>query len=113
MLLASGSLGPRAQDVRIWPGRTLMALDPGGVLAWIIVGLIAGWLAGLVMRGGGFGILGDIVVGIIGAFIGGLILSAFGVQAQAGFIGSIVVAFVGAVVLVGILRLVAGAGRRV
>src|SRR5437763_54835 len=46
-------------------------LDPGGIIAWLLVGLVAGWLAGSVMRGGGFGILGDIVVGLVGALIGG------------------------------------------
>ena len=50
------------------------ALNPGGILAWIIVGLIAGFLASVVMRGGGYGIVGDIIVGIVGAFIGGLLV---------------------------------------
>ena len=48
-----------------------MALEPGGILMWLIVGLVAGWLAGQVMKGGGYGLVGDIVVGIIGAFVGG------------------------------------------
>jgi uncharacterized membrane protein YeaQ/YmgE (transglycosylase-associated protein family) len=84
-----------------------MHLDPGGVIAWLIVGAIAGWLAGQVMSGGGYGLLGDIVVGIIGAFIGGFVLSLFGIAGTAGFIGSIVVAFIGAVILVAILRALA------
>lgn len=81
-----------------------MTLDPGGIVAWLIVGLIAGWLAGVVMRGGGYGIVGDIIIGLVGAFIGGFIFSLLGVAGQAGFIGSIVVAFVGAVMLIAILR---------
>ena len=50
-----------------------MALEPGGIIAWLLVGLIAGALAGLVMRGGGYGIVGDMIVGLIGAFVGGLL----------------------------------------
>ena len=53
-----------------------------GIIGWIIIGLIAGALAGMVMRGGGYGIIGDIVVGIIGALIGGFILSLFGIGAE-------------------------------
>jgi uncharacterized membrane protein YeaQ/YmgE (transglycosylase-associated protein family) len=89
-----------------------MALNPGGILAWLVVGLIAGWLAGRVMKGGGFGLVGDIVVGIIGAFIGGLLLSILGLGSKAGFLGSIVVAFVGAVILLWILRLLSGGSSR-
>ena len=89
-----------------------MALQPGGILAWLIVGLIAGWLAGVVVKGGGFGVIGDIVVGIIGAFIGGFVLSALGIGGGAGLLGSIVVAFIGAVILIVIVRLVTGSGRR-
>jgi len=89
-----------------------MTLDSQTILVWLVVGLIAGWLAGLVMKGGGFGIVGDIVVGIIGAFIGGLLLPRLGLGIPAGFLGSIVVAFVGAVILLLVLRLVAGGGSR-
>jgi uncharacterized membrane protein YeaQ/YmgE (transglycosylase-associated protein family) len=85
-----------------------MSLEPGGILAWLIVGLVAGFLAGQVMKGGGYGILGDIVVGIIGAFIGGFIFSLLMPGSSAGLIGSIVVAFIGAVVLIAILRAVTG-----
>jgi len=86
-------------------------LEPGGIIAWLIVGLVAGWLAGTVMRGGGFGILGDIVVGLVGAFIGGLVFSLFS-TGWVGFVGSTLVAFVGACILIMLLRLVAP-GRRV
>ncbi len=76
-----------------------------GLLSWIVVGLIAGWLAGQVMKGGGYGILADIVLGILGAIVGGWIFGALGLWPGAGIIGSIVVAFVGAIVLVWITRL--------
>ena len=82
-----------------------------GILAWIIVGLIAGWLAGLVMKGGGYGVIGDIILGIVGALIGGFLASAiFGVpNAVNGFnLTSILVAFIGAVILVAIVRAVSG-----
>jgi uncharacterized membrane protein YeaQ/YmgE (transglycosylase-associated protein family) len=81
-----------------------MLLEPGGIIAWVIVGLIAGWLTGKVMRGGGYGAFRDIILGIIGAFIGGLVVSFFGVHGQAGFVGSIVIAFVGATILVAVVR---------
>jgi uncharacterized membrane protein YeaQ/YmgE (transglycosylase-associated protein family) len=80
-----------------------MALAPGGVISWLIVGLIAGWLTGLFMRGGGYGIVADTILGLIGAFLGGLICSFF-VEGVAGFWGSIVVAFIGACILVAIVR---------
>lgn len=80
-----------------------LVLSPGGFIAWIIVGLIAGWLAGMVMSGGGYGVIRDTVLGLIGALIGGII-SGFFVQGAAGFWGSILVAFIGACLLVGIVR---------
>ncbi len=82
-----------------------------GILAWVIVGLIAGWLAGKVMRGRGFGLIGDIIVGIVGALIGGFIAEAlFRIpDAISGInIVSIIVAFIGAVILIWVLRLIRG-----
>ena len=77
-----------------------------GLLAWIIVGLVAGVLASLVM-GGGYGIVGDIVIGIVGAFIGGWLFSTLGVSSPFGGMGGqIFVAFCGAVVLLFLLRLI-------
>jgi uncharacterized membrane protein YeaQ/YmgE (transglycosylase-associated protein family) len=77
-----------------------------GLLAWIVVGLVAGVLASLVM-GGGYGIIGDIVIGIVGAFIGGWLFSALGVSSPMGGMGGqIFVAFIGAVVLLFLLRLI-------
>lgn len=74
-----------------------------GFVYWIIVGLIAGWLAGKVMKGGGYGVLMDIVLGILGALVGGWVFGLLGLHAG-GLIGSIIVAFVGAVILVWIAR---------
>jgi uncharacterized membrane protein YeaQ/YmgE (transglycosylase-associated protein family) len=84
-----------------------MNLDPGGIVAWLVVGAIAGWLAGQFMRGGGYGLVGDIVVGIVGAVIGGFLLGALGIGGSTGLLGSIVVAFIGAVVLIAALRAIA------
>jgi uncharacterized membrane protein YeaQ/YmgE (transglycosylase-associated protein family) len=84
-----------------------VVLSPGGVIAWLVVGLIAGWLAGLMMKGSGYGVLGDIVVGLIGSFVGGLIVSFF-VEGAAGFGGSILVAFIGACVLIFLVRAISG-----
>ena len=82
-----------------------------GILSWIVVGLIAGWLAGLVVKGGGFGCVGDIIVGVIGGLLGGWIASHFfhmGDALSGINLKSILVAFVGAVILVIILRVVTG-----
>jgi uncharacterized membrane protein YeaQ/YmgE (transglycosylase-associated protein family) len=82
-----------------------------GILAWLVVGLIAGWLASMVMRGGGYGLIGDIIVGIVGALIGGFLASTLLniPDAMTGInITSILVAFVGAVILIAILRLFSG-----
>jgi len=75
-----------------------------GLLYWLVVGLIAGWLAGVVMKGGGYGVLADIILGILGAVLGGWIFSSLGIGAGGGLIGGIIVAFIGAVVLVAITR---------
>ena len=76
-----------------------------GLIWFLVIGLIAGWLAGKVMRGGGFGVIGDMIVGIIGALLGGWLFGVFGIHAG-GLIGALVTAFVGAVVLLLILRLI-------
>ena len=84
-----------------------IVLSPGGIIAWLVVGLIAGWLAGLMMKGGGYGVIGDIIVGLVGSFLGGFILSVF-VEGAAGFWGSILVAFIGACLLIFLVRLISG-----
>ena len=75
-------------------------------IIWIIVGAIAGWLAGMVVKGGGFGLIGDIVVGIVGAIIAGWLLPQLGIVIGGGIIGAIINAFIGAVILLIIIRLV-------
>ncbi len=77
-------------------------------LWWIIVGLIAGWATGRIMKGSGYGPIMDIVLGIVGGIIGGWIMSALGFGAGGGLIYSIIVAIIGAVILVWIVRLITG-----
>lgn len=76
-------------------------------LIWLLlIGLIAGWLAGKVMRGGGFGLVGDMIVGVIGALIGGWLFGLLGIGAGGGLIGQLITAFVGALILIFLLRLI-------
>ena len=77
-----------------------------GIIVWLIIGAIAGWLAGRLVKGGGFGLIGDIVVGIVGALIGGWLAGALGISIGSGFIASVITAVIGAVILLVILRLV-------
>ena len=76
-----------------------------GLILFMLIGLIAGWLAGRIMRGGGFGLAGDLVVGIIGALLGGWLFGLLGLSAG-GFLGQLIVALVGAIVLLYLLRLI-------
>ena len=78
----------------------------GGLIWWIVVGLIAGFLAGQLMKGGGYGVLADIILGLLGAVLGGWLFGMLGAGAGNGMIGSIIVAFIGAVILIGLTRLV-------
>jgi uncharacterized membrane protein YeaQ/YmgE (transglycosylase-associated protein family) len=84
-----------------------------GIIAWIIIGAIAGWLTGKIMKGSGFGFLMDMVVGIVGALIGGFISSHLGLGGigQHGLIMSIVIAVIGAIILTLIIRLISGNRR--
>jgi uncharacterized membrane protein YeaQ/YmgE (transglycosylase-associated protein family) len=77
---------------------------------FILIGLCAGWLAGQLMKGSGFGPIGDIVVGVIGALIGGSLFSHLGVYPEGGLLGSLVVATVGALILLFLLRLIKRGG---
>jgi len=77
-----------------------------GIIIWLIVGAIAGWLAGMVVKGGGFGLIGDIIVGIIGGLIAGWLLPQIGLPIAAGLVGAIIDSFIGAVILLVIIRLV-------
>jgi uncharacterized membrane protein YeaQ/YmgE (transglycosylase-associated protein family) len=76
------------------------------LLIWLVVGAVAGWLAGLIVKGYGFGLLGNIVVGIIGAFVGGWLFSYFGIAVGTGLVAAIVSATAGAIVLLVLLGLV-------
>jgi uncharacterized membrane protein YeaQ/YmgE (transglycosylase-associated protein family) len=75
-------------------------------IIWIVVGAIAGWLAGMVVKGGGFGLIGDIVVGIVGAIIAGWLLPQLGIALGSGIVAAIIDAFIGAVILLFVIRLV-------
>jgi len=75
------------------------------MLWFLLIGIIAGWLAGQIMKGGGFGLIGDLVVGVVGAFIGGYLFSSLGLSAY-GTVGEIIMATLGAIVLLWIIRLV-------
>ncbi|RUX71942.1 MULTISPECIES: GlsB/YeaQ/YmgE family stress response membrane protein [unclassified Mesorhizobium] len=88
-----------------------MHLTNESIIVILVVGLIAGWLAGKIVRGSGFGLIGDIAIGIIGAFIGEWLLPRLGVHLGSGTISLIVNATLGAIVLLLIIRLVSGGGR--
>jgi len=77
------------------------------VFIWfILIGLVAGWLAGQLVKGGGFGVVGDIIVGVPGALLGGFLFRSLGMSAGGGLLGAILVATIGAVVLIFLLRLI-------
>ena len=81
-------------------------MDPVTLILWIVIGAVAGWLAGMIMKGGGFGLVGDVVVGIVGAFIAGLLFPRLGFVLGGGIIGAIINATIGACLLLFIIRLV-------
>jgi uncharacterized membrane protein YeaQ/YmgE (transglycosylase-associated protein family) len=81
-------------------------MDVQSLIIWLIVGAVAGWLAGMVVKGGGFGLIGDIIVGILGGLIAGWLLPQIGIVIGGGIVGSIIDAFIGAVILLIILRLI-------
>jgi len=76
------------------------------IIIWLIVGGIAGWLAGLVIKGGGFGIIGNIIVGIVGAIVAGWLLPRLGIMIGGGFLSQIINAFIGAVIVLFVIQLV-------
>ena len=80
--------------------------------SWLIVGAIAGWLAGTIMRGRGFGCIGNVAVGLVGAFIGGSVFQAMKIELGAGLFNEIITALAGAVILLGIANLLGGNRRR-
>jgi uncharacterized membrane protein YeaQ/YmgE (transglycosylase-associated protein family) len=81
-------------------------MDIQSIIIWLVVGAIAGWLAGLIVKGGGFGLVGDIIVGIIGAVIAGWLLPQLGIIIGGGIIAAIIDALIGAVILLLILKLI-------
>jgi uncharacterized membrane protein YeaQ/YmgE (transglycosylase-associated protein family) len=81
-------------------------MDTHSLIAWLVIGAVAGWLAGILVKGGGFGLIGDIVVGIIGAFIGGWAAGALHIHIGTGWVSSIVTAALGAAALLLVLRAV-------
>jgi len=81
-------------------------MDPVNILIWLVIGAVAGWLAGKVISGGGYGLIGDIVVGILGSIIAGYLLPLLGIHLGAGFVRSVINAFIGACLLLTIVRLV-------
>jgi uncharacterized membrane protein YeaQ/YmgE (transglycosylase-associated protein family) len=80
-------------------------MDITSILIFLAIGAVAGWLAGVIMSGGGFGILGDMVIGVIGAFIGGFAFGLLGLTTS-GLIGQIISATAGAIILLFLLRLI-------
>ena len=87
-------------------------LQPGGILLWIILGLLAGFLATRVVPGKHFGIIGDLVIGLVGAFLGGLVADFIFPNTTFHFWGTLIIALIGAIVLLAILRLFARSGER-
>ena len=85
-----------------------MDLNPGNLVAWIIVGFLAGWLAATLSRGRGFGCLGNTAIGLAGAIVGGLLFSALGNTGTTGFLGSVLIASIGAALLLVIAGLIGG-----
>jgi uncharacterized membrane protein YeaQ/YmgE (transglycosylase-associated protein family) len=97
--------------VVINPTNITSILQPGGLVAWLLVGLIAGFLASLFVRGRGYGCLGNIIVGLIGSVIGGYLASVLELGTFR-FWGSIVISLIGAIILVVILQLFTGGRNR-
>ena len=81
-------------------------MDLVGIIIWLAIGAIAGWLAGQIMKGGGYGLIGDVIVGIIGAAIAGYLLPRLGIFIGGGTIGAIINATIGACLLLFVIRLV-------
>jgi uncharacterized membrane protein YeaQ/YmgE (transglycosylase-associated protein family) len=82
-----------------------MAIDPVFIGIWLVIGAIAGWLASLIVKGGGLGLIGDIIVGLVGAVIAGYLLPRVGVYIGAGFVPEVINAVIGAIVLLVVARL--------
>lgn len=81
-------------------------MDLVTILIWIIVGGVAGWLAGVLVRGGGFGLVGDIILGIAGAIVAGWLLPTLGISLGGGIVGAIIAALIGAILILLVIRLI-------
>ena len=81
-------------------------MEVESIVVWLVIGAVAGWLAGMIVKGGGFGLIGDIVVGIIGAVIAGWLLPYLHINIGSGIVASIIDAVIGAVILLVVLRLI-------
>src|SRR6266403_5459626 len=88
-----------------------MNISNEGILVVLFVGLVAGWLAGKIIRGTGFGVIGDILIGVVGAFIGDWLLPRLSIHLGTGIVSAIINATIGAVLLLFIIKLVRGGGR--
>ena len=87
-----------------------MHLSNQSLLVIVLVGLVAGWLAGTIVRGGGFGLIGDLIIGVVGAFIGDWLLPQLGINLGTGIVPAIINATIGAVLLLLVVRLLRGFG---
>ena len=81
-------------------------MDAQALIVWLVIGALAGWLAGQIMKGGGFGLVGDIVVGILGAVVAGALFPRLGIGLGGDMLGSIIAAVIGACILLFVVRLV-------
>ena len=77
-----------------------------GIIIWLVIGAVAGWLAGLIMKGGGFGLVGDIILGIVGAVVGGWLFGFFRISIGGGYVSAIISATIGAIVLLFVIRMI-------
>ena len=100
-----------AEKCRVRTGGTFMQLSNESILVILFVGLVAGWLAGKIVRGTGFGIIGDILVGIAGALVASLLFPKLGIAIGSGLVREIIYSAIGAVILLLIVRLIRGGGR--
>jgi len=83
-----------------------MAIDAQTLIIWLIIGAVAGWLAGQIMTGGGFGLVGNIIVGIVGALVGGWLLPRLGIYIGGGVVAAIINAAIGAIIVLFVISLV-------
>jgi uncharacterized membrane protein YeaQ/YmgE (transglycosylase-associated protein family) len=88
-----------------------MRMSGESLLVILFVGIVAGWLAGQIVRGGGFGLIGDLVVGVVGAFVASLLFPRLGLHLGTGIVSEIIYSAIGAIVLLLVIRLVSGRGR--